>query len=409
MMFNDQGATQMLRIGQGIDVSDSFCEPLALTSAYCFSSASEAAARFGGTEPGNVYSRFTNPTVKTFEQRVAFLEEAEAAVAFASGMAALSAVVMAFAASGRNIVCARDVFGTTLTMLRQHFSPYGVEVRVVGMLDYDAWEKAIDSATCLVIVETPANPMQQVADIARLSRMAHAHGALLLVDSTMLTPVLQRPLRHGADLVLHSAGKYMDGQGRCIAGVVGGAEALMKPLRAVLRSQGACLSPMNAWLLLKSLETLELRMQRISASALSIARWLDKHPNVGSVFYSGLESHPCHEIACAQQAGFGGVVSFEVGTSQKEAWAFMDALQLISIATNIGDTRSMVTHPASTTHGRWSPEDRMHCGIGDNLVRLSVGLESLADLQQDMDLALQIALAQKDQSVRGYSLLETLE
>lgn len=408
-MFNDQCATQMLRIGQDADFSDSFCEPLALTSAYSFSSAREAAARFGGTEPGNVYSRFTNPTVNTFEQRVAFLEEAEAAVAFASGMAALSAVVMAFAASGCNIVCARDVFGTTLIMLRQHFARYGIEVRVVGMLDYDAWEKAIDSDTCLVIVETPANPMQHVADIARLSRMAHDHGALLLVDSTMLTPILQRPLRQGADLVLHSAGKYMDGHGRCIAGVVCGVDTLMQPLRAVLRSQGACLSPMNAWLLLKSLETLELRMQRISANTLSMARWLDKHPKVGSVFYSGLESHPCHEIACAQQAGFGGVVSFEVGMSQKEAWAVMDALQLISIATNIGDTRSMVTHPASTTHGRWSPEDRMSCGIGDNLLRLSVGLESLADLQQDIDVALKIALEQKSQSLQGCSLLETLE
>ncbi|MCC9164348.1 aminotransferase class I/II-fold pyridoxal phosphate-dependent enzyme [Alcaligenes sp. MMA] len=408
-MFNDQRATQMLRIGQDADFSDSFCEPLALTSAYSFSSAREAAARFGGTEPGNVYSRFTNPTVNTFEQRVAFLEEAEAAVAFASGMAALSAVVMAFAASGSNIVCARDVFGTTLIMLRQHFARYGIEVRVVGMLDYDAWEKAIDSDTCLVMVETPANPMQHVADIARLSRMAHAHGALLLVDSTMLTPILQRPLRQGADLVLHSAGKYMDGHGRCIAGVVCGADALMQPLRSVLRSQGACLSPMNAWLLLKSLETLELRMQRISANTLSMARWLDKHPKVGSVFYSGLESHPCHEIACAQQAGFGGVVSFEVGMSQKEAWACMDALQLISIATNIGDTRSMVTHPASTTQGRWSPEDRMSCGIGDNLLRLSVGLESLADLQQDIDVALKIALEQKSQSLQGCSLLETLE
>ncbi|WP_234354339.1 aminotransferase class I/II-fold pyridoxal phosphate-dependent enzyme [Alcaligenes faecalis] len=408
-MFNDQRATQMLRIGQDADFSDSFCEPLALTSAYSFSSAREAAARFGGTEPGNVYSRFTNPTVNTFEQRVAFLEEAEAAVAFASGMAALSAVVMAFAASGCNIVCARDVFGTTLIMLRQHFARYGIEVRVVGMLDYDAWEKAIDSDTCLVIVETPANPMQHVADIARLSRMAHVHGALLLVDSTMLTPILQRPLRQGADLVLHSAGKYMDGHGRCIAGVVCGVDTLMQPLRAVLRSQGACLSPMNAWLLLKSLETLELRMQRISANTLSMARWLDKHPNVAAVFYSGLESHPCHDIACAQQAGFGGVVSFEVGMSQKEAWAVMDALQLISIATNIGDTRSMVTHPASTTHGRWSPEDRMSCGIGDNLLRLSVGLESLADLQQDIDVALKTALDQKSRSLQGCSLLETLE
>lgn len=408
-MHKDQRATQMLRSGQCLDYTDSFCEPLALTSAYCFSSASEAAARFGGREPGNVYSRFTNPTVQIFEQRVALLEESEGAVAFASGMAALSAVVMAFASSGGNIVCARDVFGTTLLMLRQYFSRFGIEVRVIDILDYSGWERAIDSDTCLVIAETPANPMQHVVNIAELSRMAHVHDALLLVDNTMLTPVLQRPVQQGADLVLHSAGKYMDGQGRCIAGVVSGANTLMEPLRGVLRSLGSCLSPMNAWLLLKSLETLELRMQHVNSSALSIARWLEGHPNVGSVHYSGLESNPCHELARKQQSGFGGVISFEVGSGQQDAWAWMDALQLISIATNIGDTRSMITHPASTTHGRWSAQDRMASGIGDNLVRLSVGLESVADLQHDIDAAIHVLAARQKPDARGRSLAAALE
>ena len=387
-MFNKQHTTQVLRAGQFADYSDSFCEPLALTSAYRFTSAREAAARFGGQEPGNVYSRFTNPTVQVFEQRVALLEGAEGAVAFASGMAALSAVLMAFAANGANIVCARDVFGTTLVALRQYFARFGVEVRVVDLVDYQGWSMAIDANTRLVIAETPSNPMQDVVNIAKLAHMTHAHGALLVIDNTMLTPILQRPLTHGADLVLHSAGKYMDGQGRCVAGVVCGANALMEPLRGVLRSLGFSLSPMNAWLLLKSLETLDLRMKHINASTLALASWLEQQPCIGAVHYSGLPSHPWHKLACAQQSGFGGVFSFEVGAERDNAWSWMDALQLISIATNIGDTRSMVTHPATTTHGRLTPEERRASGIGDNLVRLSVGLESLDDLKHDIASAM---------------------
>ncbi|NHQ85277.1 aminotransferase class I/II-fold pyridoxal phosphate-dependent enzyme [Iodobacter sp. HSC-16F04] len=388
MMFDIQSDSQVLRQGQFADYSDSFCEPIAMTSAYRFQSAEQAAARFSGAEPGHVYSRFTNPSVHVFEERVALLEAAEGAVAFASGMAALTAVMMAFAESGSNIVCSRDVFGTTLVALRSYFARFGVEVRVVGLMDYAAWEQAIDQQTRLVFVETPSNPMQDIVNIAVLARMAHAMNALLVVDNTLLTPIMQQPLLLGADLVLHSAGKYMDGQGRCVAGVVCGPLPLITPLRGVLRTLGFSLSPMNAWLLLKSLEMLSLRMVQINQSALQLASWLEHQQDVQAVYYSGLESHPCHTLACQQQAGFGGVFSFKAGTDRHDAWVFINALRLISIATNIGDTRSMVTHPASTTHGRLSAEERQQSGISENLVRLSIGLETSEDLIRDLAQAL---------------------
>lgn len=383
-------STQAIRLGQYIDVSDSHSEPIALTSAYVFRSTAEAAGRFAGSIKGNVYSRFTNPSTQAFELRLAAMEDAEEAVAFASGMAAITAIGLAWLKSGDNVVCSRDVFGTTLHALRHYFGRFGVEVKVVGLTRLDQWQAAINARTGLVFMETPSNPVQQLGDIAAIAELAHAAGALLAVDNTLLTPIFQKPLQLGADLVVHSAGKYLDGQGRCIAGAVLGSKALMAELRGQLRTLGACISPMTAWLLHKSLETLDLRVRRIGDSTLLLAKWLRGQPQVGHVYYSGLHDHPQHALAQRQQSGYGGVLTFEVGHSQADAWRFVDALRLISIATNIGDTRSMVTHPATTTHGRLTAADRATAHIGDNLVRLSVGLEDVSDLKADLLQALDL-------------------
>lgn len=383
-----RASTQAVRLGQYIDVRDSHCEPIAFTSAYVFRSAAEAAGKFGNTIKGNVYSRFTTPSVQAFELRLAAMEGAEDAVAFASGMAAIAGVGQAWLKSGDNVVCSRDVFGTTLHAFRHYFGRFDVEVRVVDLTRLDQWQAAIDARTRLVFMETPSNPVQHLGDITAIADLAHAAGALLAVDNTLLTPIFQKPLRFGADLVIHSAGKYLDGQGRCVAGAVLGSAALMTELRGVMRTLGSSLSPMNAWLLHKSLETLELRVCRIGETTLRLAHWLCTRPEVGRVYYSGLHDHPQHALADSQQSGFGGVLSFEVGQGQADAWLLIDSLQLISIATNIGDTRSMVTHPATTTHGRMTPGERRIAQIGDNLVRLSVGLEHIEDLMADLDQAL---------------------
>lgn len=380
--------TTAVRTAQYQDLSDAHGEPIAMTSAYVFRSAAEAAARFSGEKPGNVYSRFTNPTVQAFEQRLAALEGADEAVAFASGMAAIAAVAHAWLESGTNLVCARDVFGTTTHAFRHHFGRFGVEVRTVALTDLAAWEAAMDARTRLVFIETPSHPLQQVGDIQRLARLAHAHGALLVVDNTLLTPLGQRPLSLGADLVLHSAGKFIDGQGRCVAGVVAGRAELVAELRQVVRSLGATLSAMNAWLLLKGLETLALRVAAAESNALALAHWLRGRPEVGAVHYAGLPGHPQRALIQRQQRSMGAVLSFEVGSTREQAWAFIDALSLVSIATNIGDTRSMVTHPATTTHGRLGAQERRARGINEALVRLSVGLEDFADLRDDLACAL---------------------
>jgi len=380
--------TSAVRTAQYQDLSDCHGEPIAMTSAYVFRSAAEAAARFSGEQPGNVYSRFTNPTVQAFEQRLAALEGADEAVAFASGMAAIAALAHAWLESGTNVVCARDVFGTTTHALRHYFGRFGVGVRTVALTDLAAWDAAMDAGTRLVFIETPSHPLQQLGDIQRLAHLAHARGALLVVDNTLLTPLGQRPLSLGADLVLHSAGKFIDGQGRCVAGVVAGRAELMAELRQVTRCLGATLSAMNAWLLLKSLETLELRVAAAQSNALALAHWLRGRPGVGAVHYSGLPEHPQQALVRRQQLGTGAVLSFEVGSTREQAWAFIDALSLVSIATNIGDTRSMATHPATTTHGRLSAQERQAMGVNEALVRLSVGLEDLSDLTDDLACAL---------------------
>lgn len=383
-----QNSTQAIRVGQFPDMSDAHCEPIAMTSSYVFESAADAASKFSGAKRGNVYSRFTNPTVKSFEQRVACMEGAEDGVAFSSGMAAIVAVAHAWLAVGKNVVCSRDVFGTTLTAFRHYFGKLGADVRVVSLVNLDEWREAIDCNTAFVFLETPSNPVLNVAAISDIAQLAHSCGALVVVDNTLLSPVQQNPLKHGADVVVHSAGKYIDGQGRCVAGIVLGSARLMADIRAVIRVMGASLSPMDAWLLLKSLETLELRMDAISRNALQLAWWLRSQPKVGRVYYTGLPDHPQHELACSQQSGHGGVLSFEVGAGRECAWHLIDSLNLISIATSIGDTRTMVTHPASTTHGKLTPLERERAGVGERLVRLSVGLESPTDVSYDLEVAL---------------------
>lgn len=381
-------ATRAVRVGQFPDMSEAFCEPIGMTSAYVFASAADAASKFSGAKKGNVYSRFSNPTVRSFERRIASMEGAEDGVAFSSGMAAIVGIAHAWLSAGKNLVVSRDVFGTTLTAFCNYFRKLGADVRVVNLTCLNEWRSAVDKNTAFVFLESPSNPLQNVGDIAAIAQIAHALGALVVVDNTLLTPIHQNPLKHGADLVVHSAGKYIDGQGRCVAGVVVGNECLMRELRGVLRALGSTLGAMEAWLLHKSLEMLELRVNAISQKTLQLAHWLRAQPEVGRVFYTGLHDHDQHALVCRQQTGYGGVLSFEVGCSRENAWAMIDSLQLISIATNIGDTRSMITHPASTTHGKLSPDERRIVGISDRLVRLSVGLENEADLISDIHLGL---------------------
>jgi O-succinylhomoserine sulfhydrylase len=378
-------ATRAVRAGQHRTAEGEHSEALFPTSSFVFASAAEAAARFAGAQPGNIYSRFTNPTVRIFEERLAALEGGESCVATASGMAAILAVGMALLKSGDHVVASRNVFGPTVLLLNNYLGRFGVETSYVGLSDYAAWEQAIRPNTRLLYLETPSNPLTEIADIARLARLAHARGALLVVDNCFCTPALQLPLALGADIVIHSATKYLDGQGRCVGGaVVGNKELVGREVFGFLRTCGPSMSPFNAWVFLKGLETLALRMQAHSANALAIARWLEQQPRVTRVHYPGLESHPQHALARAQQSGFGGIVAFEVAGGREAAWRVVDATQVFSITANLGDTKSTITHPATTTHGRLTAEQRAEAGIGDGLIRLSVGLEDGADLKRDL-------------------------
>ncbi|MCF7202907.1 O-succinylhomoserine sulfhydrylase [Pseudomonas oligotrophica] len=376
--------TLAVRAGQRRTPEAEHGEPLFFTSSYVFRSAADAAACFAGEVPGNVYSRYTNPTVRTFEERIAALEGAEQAVATASGMAAILAMVMSLCSAGDHILVSRSVFGATVSLFDKYFKRFGVEVDYVPLTDYEAWRAAFKANTRLVFVESPSNPLAELVDIARLAELCHAKGALLAVDNCFCTPVLQQPLALGADLVIHSATKYIDGQGRCLGGVVAGRSEHMKEVVGFLRTAGPTLSPFNAWVFLKGLETLRLRMQAHCASAQALAEWLEQQPGVQKVFYAGLPSHPQHDLARRQQKAFGAVLSFEVAGGKEGAWRFIDATRLISITANLGDSKSTITHPATTTHGRLSPEDRARAGISDSLVRIAVGLEELDDLKADL-------------------------
>jgi O-succinylhomoserine sulfhydrylase len=388
--FDDYGFdTLAVRAGQVRTHEQEQSEAIFPTSSYVFKSAAEAAARFKGEVPGNIYSRFTNPTVRTFEQRLAALEGGESCVATSSGMSAILSTFMALLKSGDHIVSSRAIFGTTSVLLNNYIAKFGVSTTYVDLCDVNAWEKAIQPNTRILFLETPSNPLTEIADIAALAKLAHERGCLLVVDNCFLTPALQRPLALGADIVIHSATKYLDGQGRCIGGaVVGNSELVGKEVYGFLRTAGPCMSPFNAWVFLKGLETLRLRMKAHCENALALAQWLEQQPAVKRVYYPGLVSHPQHALAKRQQSGFGGVLSFEVKGGQAEAWRLIDATRLISITANLGDTKSTITHSATTTHGRMPPEHRAAAGIGDNLIRIAVGLEDVNDLKADLERGL---------------------
>jgi len=377
--------TRAVRAGQQRTAEGEHSEAIFPTSSYVFGSAAEAAARFSGEQPGNIYSRFTNPTVRTFEKRLASLEGGESCVATASGMAAILATCMGLLKAGDHIVSSRSVFGTTTVLFSNYLARFGVETTFVPLTGLPEWEAALRPQTRLLFLETPSNPLTEIADIPALAELAHAHDCLLVVDNCFCTPVLQQPLALGADIVIHSATKYLDGQGRCIGGaVVGDGERVGKDVYGFLRTAGPTMSPFNAWVFLKGLETLALRMRAHSATALVLARWLEQQPQVARVYHPGLASHPQHELAGRQQQDYGGIVSFELKGGQRDAWAFVDATRIFSITANLGDAKSTVTHPATTTHGRLTPEQRQEAGISDGLIRLAPGLEAVEDLQADL-------------------------
>jgi O-succinylhomoserine sulfhydrylase len=386
-------ATLGVRAGQKRTEFQEHSEALFLTSSFVFDSAAQAEARFTGAEPGAVYSRYTNPTVSMLQERLAALEGAEACMATASGMSAILAVAMALLKAGDHIVCSSAVFGATVQLFSNYLARFGVRTSFVPPNRVDAWEKACTPSTRLFFLETPSNPLTELADIRALSAVAKDAGALLAVDNVFCTPALQKPLELGADLVVHSATKHLDGQGRVLGGaVLGAAKIVNEQMIPFLRTAGPSLSPFNAWVILKGLETLDLRMKAQSAAALELARWLEKHPAVARVHYPGLESHPQHALAMAQQTAGGAVLSFELKGAPQEAkaaaWRVIDSTRLISITANLGDVKSTITHPGTTTHGRLSPEARAAAGITDGLVRLAVGLEAVADLRADLERGL---------------------
>jgi len=355
------------------------------TSSFRYESAAQAAARFSGEEKGNVYSRFTNPTVRTFENRLALMEGGESCVATASGMSAILATFMSLLEQGDHVVSSQSIFGTTKVLFNKYLAKFGIEVTFVSQTDVSEWQKAIQANTKAFFLETPSNPLTEIADLAAISAIAKQCDSLLIVDNCFCTPVLQRPLEQGADIVIHSATKFLDGQGRGIGGAVVGSEAVVEEhVRGFMRTAGPSMSPFNAWIFLKGLETLPIRMAAHCQSALLLAEWLSEHSAVEKVFYPGLNSHPQYDLACKQQSSGGGLVSFRVKGGQAEAWSVIDQTQMLSITANLGDVKTSITHPATTTHCRVEPEDRLKAGITDNLVRVSVGLESIEDIKTDL-------------------------
>jgi O-succinylhomoserine sulfhydrylase len=377
--------TLAVRAGQHRTAEQEHAEPIFLTSSYVFESAAAAAARFSGDQPGNIYSRFTNPTVRTFEERLAALEGGERCVATSSGMSAIYATCAGLLSAGDHLVSSRSIFGSTTLLFNNYLGKFGVETTFVAQHDLDAWAQAIRPQTRLLFLETPSNPLTEIADIGALAALAHANACLLVVDNCFCTPALQRPLSLGADIVIHSATKYLDGQGRCVGGAVVGSESLVgDAVYGFLRTCGPTMSPFNAWVFLKGLETLSLRMQAHCRAAGLLAEWLQRQPGVKRVFYPGLASHPQHALAARQQTGFGGIISFELDGGRAAAWKLIDATQICSITANLGDAKTTITHPATTTHGRLTPEQRAEAGISDGLVRIAVGLETVDDLCDDL-------------------------
>ncbi|RTL57996.1 MAG: O-succinylhomoserine sulfhydrylase [Rhodocyclaceae bacterium] len=376
--------TLAVRAGQERSQFGEHSEALYLTSSFVFNSAAQAAARFSGAEEGNVYARFTNPTVTTMQTRLAALEGAEACVATASGMSAILSTCMALLKAGDHIVSSQSIFGSTQQLFGNILSRFGIETTFVPATDVEAYRAALRPTTRLVFIESPSNPLTEVVDIAAVAEVAHKGGALLVVDNCFCSPALQKPLELGADIVIHSATKYLDGQGRVLGGAVCGPKVHTEEVFKFLRTAGPTLSPFNAWVILKGLETLKLRMDAQSANALDLARRLEAHPMVERVFYPGLPSHPQHALAMRQQSSGGAIVSFEVKGGRERAWAVVDGCRMLSITANLGDTKTTITHPATTTHGRISPEAREAAGIREGLLRIAVGLESVDDIYADL-------------------------
>ena len=381
--------TLAIRSGQRRTSELEHSEAIFATSSFVFENAAQAAARFAGDEPGNIYSRFTNPTTRAFEQRLAAMEGGEACVATASGMAAIMSLCVALLKAGDHIVSSRSVFGTTTTLFDKYLPRFGIDTTFVGINDLQTWEQSIQKNTRLLFLETPSNPLMEIADISALAELAHLNQCLLVVDNCFCTPALQRPLEFGADLVVHSATKYLDGQGRIVGGaVVGPRQLVAEEIFSVIRTTGPSLSPFNAWVALKGLETLSLRMKMHSEQATRLARFLAGHSAVEQVYHPGLESHPHHQLAKSQQQGFGGVVSFVVKGGRKNAWRVIDATQMLSITANLGDVKTTITHPATTTHGRVSDELKAQVGITEGLIRIAVGLENIEDIITDLSRGL---------------------
>ena len=385
--MTDEYDIETLAVRAGIHRSqfNEHSEAMYLTSSFVFDNAAQAAARFGNQEPGNVYSRFTNPTVTAFQERLAALEGAEACVATSSGMSAILSTVMGLMAAGEHIVASRSIFGATVQLFNNILSKFGIRTTWVPLTDLVAWEAAITPQTKLLFVETPSNPLTEVCDIRALAEIAKRRGVKLVVDNCFCTPALQRPIALGADLVIHSATKFLDGQGRVLGGaVLGTKDIVMQGIYGFLRTAGPSMSPFNAWICLKGLETLKIRIEAQSKTAQQLAEWLEAHPDVARVYYPGLKSHPQHALAKTQQSLPGAIVAFDVKGGRTEAWRVVDSTKLISITANLGDTKSTITHPASTTHGRITAEERAAAGIGEGLLRVAVGLESFADLRDDL-------------------------
>lgn len=381
-----QAETLAVRAGSEHTPFGENSEAMFLTSSFVFENAAQAAARFGGQEPGNIYSRFTNPTVTMFQNKLAALEGAEYCVATSSGMSAILACVMGLCSAGDHVVASRSIFGTSVQLFSNILKRWGLETTFVSLTDPDAWRAACKSNTKLFFVETPSNPLTEVCDIALLAEIAHKAGALLAVDNCFCTPALQKPLALGADIIIHSATKYIDGQGRCLGGAVLGKKDVLEPVYGFLRTAGPTMSAFNAWVFLKGLETLPVRMEAHCRNALALAQWLEAQSGVTRVYYPGLTSHPQHALAMKQQKYGGAIVSFDVKGGQEAAWRLIDSTRMISITANLGDAKSTITHPATTTHSRVSPEARAEAGIGDGLVRIAVGLEHIDDLKADLAL-----------------------
>ena len=386
--------TLSVRAGQSRTGEQEHNDPIFLTSSFVFASAREAAARFAHEEPGNVYSRFTNPTVRAFEQRLAALEGGTGCIATASGMSAILATAIALLRAGEHVVAANSLFGSTVSLFANVLTRFGIETTFVDVTDAGAWSDAVRPETKMLFAESPTNPLGEVADIAALGALARECGATLVIDNCLCTPALSRPLELGADIVVHSATKYIDGQGRCVGGaVVTNDAAHHDALFSLLRTAGPSMSPFNAWVFLNGLETLRIRMHAISESAARLARWLEGHPAVRRVYYPGLETHPGHELAARQQSAGGGIVAFEVHGGRDEAWRVIDNARVLSITANLGDAKTTIVHPASTTHSRITPEQREAAGIGESLVRVAVGLDAFEDIRADLTRGLDAVTA----------------